>query len=282
MSALCFWRRLRHWRQFPRRSYWNLARFVKAVFIGAVTLGVNSKSEDGWAANAIHQCERIPDHLNSSTVFGSPSRRSPKHIIVFYPSIDNSDPAFTHDANNILNSDIQGNGRSDARTKHAGTTRCRLPIGIPETVRNILSIEDSDIPVASDPFCGSSSCIDEHHIHAIGDNPPRAYQLADADGFPDNQRPLYIEQRSFRYTDRLLHIQRLSLAATSRDDPQTYGRDCQNRGNGSKAECGEGDRLARNLLPEGFWLAALIVFVLCGGITGLVMFAVSRWCGWLR
>lgn len=36
------------------------------------------------------------------------------------------------------------------------------------------------------------------------------------------------------------------------------------------------------LFPEEFWLAALIIFVLCGGITGIVMFVVSWRCGWLR
>lgn len=84
------------------------------------------------------------------------------------------------------------------------------------------------------------------------------------------------------FGDGITHLFGLSLASASSNDPQPYRRYGQNSSNTSETEGRKGDGFVRNLLPEGFWLVALAVFIIAGGTTGLIMYFVARWCGWLR
>jgi hypothetical protein len=69
--------------------------------------------------------------------------------------------------------------------------------------------------------------------------------------------------------------------ATASRNPQADRRSSKNCCDASQKQSGESDGITRKRLPEGFRLAALIVFLVCGGLTTAVMFGISWWCGWL-
>jgi len=84
------------------------------------------------------------------------------------------------------------------------------------------------------------------------------------------------------FSDVPTHLFRLSATSGTGDQPQPDSGYSKNARYDSQAQGSESNRLRRDLLPDGFWLVVLVVFIISASDTVSFMYLVAMRCGWLR